>query len=993
MLRWICAVALLCLSCAEFPDDGSGDGSGDGSVEAMDNGVADLGVIDAAARPDSPSLDATMDGRLPPDAGSTDVPDLGSVELDGAEDDGPSPDVVPVDVPDHGSVDIDVPALEPDVPEPCPAPPAAECPGGASTCGPLRERGAWQETDLLGAGAAPDEVDGWLTSAAPAGLSRVLEAPVRIGAARLEFSVRWVEGAAVAVGLFTGEGGPGAAIFVQTRDGGPRLRLQSMPEADILVDAPEAAVLGDGCPHRVGATHLEGAWALTIDDAEVARVASPDVDIDRVAIFTVGGGALRDLSLVVDDDGDGIPRAADNCPDLANADQADPNGDGVGLACQDGDGDGVEDPVDACPRLPDGELPPGRACAPDLPLLLHGRLTEVEGETWAFEPQRALRFRALAPEGLRTMAAAPEPGGTSIAYGTDDGRVHVHAPGAVHDGREWPGERPQWLTDNRVLVHRPGDATLCAMPLDPLQADPVCVDLCPGGHGVASNDGALVAVLCQDDFETWVELYDERLARADGGAPTRVATPPDIVARARPDDAGLHVLIAGEDDVSEYSVGAGALTQRWDAPALTALYAPGDASVVILRVGGTVELHGRDQGEPARWFHQRRAGADTFGWWQRPEGAREIRDFDGDGLANEDDPCPRIPNLAAPEVRELHRFPAPNGGGWLSGVRWTGQEFAVAADGDALDLLRFDRDGARLAEPIRLDTGDGRPRGADIVWDGIAVAAAWHNENGEGNEVRFRRFGIDGRPQRDLALLQANVDLPSGPVAVARNDTGFGVAWCTRSDLFYHRIIDELGHLADAEARRTQGHERWIASGPFLAGRDGRFLGMWNASNFMDRPTPRRVRLDADGTHLDANPPRVFDRDGDVFGLVATPEGFAAYWGIQFGSPQFVSLYDPEGVETRHGIPSVQGGAAFASDGDGFLRAWLRDGAAHIQRHRVVDDAMVHDPPFMVGRVGAGATGIRVAAHEDTTALVWLEPVGDGWSVKTFVGPLGCDLP
>ena len=51
-----------------------------------------------------------------------------------------------------------------------------------------------------------------------------------------------------------------------------------------------------------------------------------------------------------DDDNDTRPDVADNCPLLANTDQADLDGDGKGDACDpDDDGDGVADPSDGCP--------------------------------------------------------------------------------------------------------------------------------------------------------------------------------------------------------------------------------------------------------------------------------------------------------------------------------------------------------------------------------------------------------------------------------------------------------------------------------------------------------------------------------------------------------------------------------------------------------------------------------------------------------------------
>jgi hypothetical protein len=86
---------------------------------------------------------------------------------------------------------------------------------------------------------------------------------------------------------------------------------------------------------------------------------------DSFSIFAI----MRPL----DADGDGVADASDNCPAVANADQADFDADGLGDLCDsDLDGDGIEDSRDTCPTTPnvnqidtDGDGI-GDACDPDV---------------------------------------------------------------------------------------------------------------------------------------------------------------------------------------------------------------------------------------------------------------------------------------------------------------------------------------------------------------------------------------------------------------------------------------------------------------------------------------------------------------------------------------------------------------------------------------------------------------------------------------------------
>jgi hypothetical protein len=146
--------------------------------------------------------------------------------------------------------------------------------------------------------------------------------------------------------------------------------------------------LEDGMVHDVKITYDPGTLRVYLDDMTTPKLslaldlaAAIPLDQGKAFVgFTSGTGSANsnhdilswDFDGFEDQDGDGVEDEDDNCPALANPDQADLDGDGQGDACDaDDDNDGVLDGSDNCPRLPntdqanlDGDAM-GDACDPD----------------------------------------------------------------------------------------------------------------------------------------------------------------------------------------------------------------------------------------------------------------------------------------------------------------------------------------------------------------------------------------------------------------------------------------------------------------------------------------------------------------------------------------------------------------------------------------------------------------------------------------------------
>jgi Big-like domain-containing protein/VCBS repeat protein/FG-GAP repeat protein len=114
--------------------------------------------------------------------------------------------------------------------------------------------------------------------------------------------------------------------------------------SNVLVATSDDAVDPDS-----GAFSVDPALDVTVGFTGTAKVvvsSYPDLDFNGSGGQSQGGYWIR-VRYEDDSDGDGVPDSRDNCPGVANADQADLDGDRLGDLCDlDDDGDGLPDTVE-----------------------------------------------------------------------------------------------------------------------------------------------------------------------------------------------------------------------------------------------------------------------------------------------------------------------------------------------------------------------------------------------------------------------------------------------------------------------------------------------------------------------------------------------------------------------------------------------------------------------------------------------------------------------
>lgn len=165
----------------------------------------------------------------------------------------------------------------------------------------------------------------------------------------------------------TSQGWPGGATYVYEPDGAggwTETKLSASDGLSVSIFGEAVATAGDrifvGAEQGVHVYEPDGAGGWTETKLSASEGWAVAADGDRIAVGAPGdsegepfSGAVYLYDVVTDVDQDGVLDEVDNCPTVANADQADFDGDGLGDACDiDDDNDGFNDATDAFPFDP-----------------------------------------------------------------------------------------------------------------------------------------------------------------------------------------------------------------------------------------------------------------------------------------------------------------------------------------------------------------------------------------------------------------------------------------------------------------------------------------------------------------------------------------------------------------------------------------------------------------------------------------------------------------
>jgi len=550
-------------------------------------------------------------------------------------------------------------------------------------------------------------------------------------AVRIGFHVSY-HGARFAVGVFTGDAlvepeaeedggvppghGPAARGYVVWLEGealDPSVVVRRSPDDLELLRAPIRA-LGDGERHWLEAKRTAlGEWSLRIDGRTVAPEEAPLVDdthghFDRLSLFqdAFEGAATRvdDVAVMADRDGDDVFPPQDNCPFVANPDQADQDNDGRGSACDDRDADGLDELEDPCPVLADTE-----DCDFGGRRLLVG--TGEVTSPWHVDPASGVRWRvAVAGEARFHLRASAE---GRVAWARPDGSL------LVDDGvlQAVANAAPDWLGE-RLLYHDQGftQVFVGTPAAEGIGDEARIVEAAPGTlvRAVPAPDGAHIALLTVDGFDSTVRLLDDAGALVEAPILVPPGGPDELPVLARHPVEALYAFAATDGPAAGVGlVRAAGLEPVSNHPATAVTFDPaGRWLFAIEEIDGRRRLAAYpvqpvDGERPASvvvpW--DRRLAPDALSW--TPDDAVAPDDADRDGRHDESDPCDDVPHLGP--IREvLHEtdfdvnLPRLFHGedtpilAWQkdfrSGARWSSRLRRLGAAGENLGTVEVVRD-------------------------------------------------------------------------------------------------------------------------------------------------------------------------------------------------------------------------------------------------------------------------------------------------------------
>lgn len=277
---------------------------------------------------------------------------------------------------------------------------------------------------------------------------------------------------------------------------------------------------------------------------------------------------------IVDSDMDGVADDIDNCPMVANPDQADVDNDGIGDACDpDSDNDGINDDVDNCPMTPNPDQADldrdgvGDACDPD-----------PDGDGLDAAAEMAKGTDPLNPD---TDADGFPDGEDTCPLQAD--RVGADSDGdGVGDACDIDDDNDGILdfADNCIPIANPGQGEECAGDAD---GDGVLndADTCPY---VLNPDQTITP--CVSRFDSLTYLRDAR-AVVDG-EPNAYAGTAGGLLRIEPEGYTVYTNADGLPGNSVYGVAVDGDGRRWVAT---------DGGVAVTRPDGmTIAMRGTDVG-------------------------------------------------------------------------------------------------------------------------------------------------------------------------------------------------------------------------------------------------------------------------------------------------------------------------------------------------------------------------------------------------------------